>query len=487
MTIAMPCRPLLRRSAAAALLIGLFFVAPAIVRAEPAPAAPPAPAAAPPGPAGALSPADALRLRRSPVVEVFQSCKDAVVNISATQIIKVQSPRGIDSLLEEMFDLPGGSLPGAPGRTQEYKATSVGSGFVLHPAGYIVTNAHVVARTAERKAIFADKREYDAQIIAIDPQRDLAILKIEVDHPIATLRLGHSADLLIGETTIAIGNPMGYQHTVTAGVVSAVDRAIDAGNGVAFNGLIQTDASINPGNSGGPLLNVLGELIGINTAIRGDAQNIGFAIPVDHLRQILPEMLDVERRYRLVAGLKLGAEGPAKVEAVEPGSPAAKAGLAPGDVLIRFNDQAVENRIDFDINLVGKKAGDTVKLVWMRSGQALQNSLTLAARPRPDGAKLLAKRFGIEAEPVSARLSKALGLPGLRGLVVTTVEDGSPGDKIGFRRGDIIDQLAGFQPGSLEDAGELIERINPGQAVPVSVLRVRAGTIYRTRIAITAR
>ncbi|MCX5660666.1 MAG: trypsin-like peptidase domain-containing protein [Planctomycetota bacterium] len=451
----------------------------------PAPASPPTPTA-PPAPAASLTPAEGRKLRRSPVVEVFQSCKDAVVNISATQIIKVQSPMGIDSLLEEMFDLPGGG-GGSVGRTQEYKATSVGSGFVLHPAGYIVTNAHVVARTAERKAIFPDKREYDAQIVAIDTQRDLAILKIDVDRPLGTLRLGHSADLMIGETAIAIGNPMGYQHTVTAGVVSALDRAIDAGNGVAFKGLIQTDASINPGNSGGPLLNVLGELIGINTAIRGDAQNIGFAIPVDHLRQILPEMLDVERRYRLITGLKLGAEGPAKVEAVEANSPAAKAGLAAGDVLIRLNDQPVENRIDFDINLLGRKAGDTIRLVWTRGGQAFQNVLILVARPKPDGLKLLGQRFGIEVEPVSAKLSKSLGLRGLRGLVVTTVEDGSPADKIGFRRGDIIDQMAGYQPGTIEDAGELLERIQPGQGVPVSVLRLRTGTIYRTRTTITAR
>src|SRR5690606_783552 len=149
---------------------------------------------------------------------------------------------------------------------------SVGSGFVLHAAGYIVTNAHVVARTAERHVIFADGSEYDAQVVAIDEPHDLAILKIDpADRDLKPTPLGTSDDLMVGETVIAIGNPFGYQHTVTAGVVSALGRTLPVTEQHSLKGLIQTDASINPGNSGGPLLNVLGQLVGINTAIRADA------------------------------------------------------------------------------------------------------------------------------------------------------------------------------------------------------------------------
>ena len=168
---------------------------------------------------------------------------------------------------------------------------SAGSGFIIHPDGYLVTNAHVIARTTEQSVIFANGREYDARVVASDPQRDLAILKIDAGVPLPTLPLGRSDDLMQGETVIAIGNPLGLQHTVTAGVVSATDRSIEVNGGLAFEGLIQTDASINPGNSGGPLLDLRGRVIGMNTAIKPQANSIGFAIPVIMIRELLPSLL----------------------------------------------------------------------------------------------------------------------------------------------------------------------------------------------------
>ncbi|MDP7348694.1 MAG: trypsin-like peptidase domain-containing protein, partial [Phycisphaeraceae bacterium] len=215
-------------------------------------------------------PVDLAVNRRTPVVRVFEQSRNAVVNISTTQIVQLRDPLGFD-LFEQFFHMP---------RRRTFRRQSVGSGFVLHEAGYIVTNAHVVARTAERKVLFADERAFDAQVVALDHEHDLAVLKIDADGPLATLPLGTSHDLMVGETVIAIGNPLGLSDTVTAGVISAVDRELEFGDGKSFKGLIQTDASINPGNSGGPLLNILGDLIGVNTAMRGDAQNIGFAIPV---------------------------------------------------------------------------------------------------------------------------------------------------------------------------------------------------------------
>jgi serine protease Do len=435
-----------------------------------------------PQPASA-QPADSRAARRTPVVDVFQSCKNSVVNISSTQIIKVQSNSGIDSLLEQMFDLPSqGNRP-----TKEVRQTSVGSGFVLHAAGYIVTNAHVVARTAERKVIFPDKSEFDAQVVAIDPIRDLAVLKIDADRPLQPLRLGRSADLMIGETVIAIGNPLGYQHTVTAGVVSALDRTIDLQNEVSIKGLIQTDASINPGNSGGPLLNVLGELIGINSAIRGDAQNIGFAIPVDQLRDALPGLLDVQRRYRIVTGLTVARDGSAKVIAVDQGSPADAAGIAVGDVVTQVDKMPVPTVIDFHILLIGRHPGDVLPIRFTRQDKPFETKITLGQRPKPDAPKLLADKFGITAEPLAEKTSRSLGLPNLRGLIITSIVRGTPADSIGLERGDIIDQINSRQVPTLDAAGETLETIDSGTSVPMSVLRVANRTIYRSQVRIKIR
>src|SRR5262249_45208272 len=159
-------------------------------------------------------------------------------------------------------------------------------------------------------------------LVAIDMDRDLAVLKINADRPLKPIRLGRSDDLMIGETVVAIGNPLGYEHTLTSGVVSAVNRKLEVRGQVMYQGLIQTDASINPGTSGGPLPNVLGELIGLNTATRGDAQNIGFPTPVAQLRAALPKMLDIERRYRLEIGLDVTVQDEAQVTTVRPASPA---------------------------------------------------------------------------------------------------------------------------------------------------------------------
>jgi len=363
-----------------------------------------------------LSPEEKRAIRRNAVVEVFDSAKDAVVNISSTRIIQMRSR----SLFDEFFDFP------ANARVRRFKRTSVGSGFVLHRDGYIVTNAHVVSRTAERKVIFADKREFDAELIAIDEQRDLAVLKIETDKPLKPLALGTSGDLMQGETVVAIGNPLGYQHTVTRGVVSATNRKLEFDNGHEFTDLIQTDASINPGNSGGPLLNILGELIGINTAIRGDAQNIGFAIPVDQLRAVLPELLDVERRYRIVTGLKVKMQRGATISEVKPGSPAAQAKLEVGDKIVSIDGERIASDIDYHISLLGGTPGRILEVKVQRGEETKQTFLRLGERPRPDGAKLLKAHFGLSAEPMDANTAKLLGMRQPVGLTVTSVEANSP-------------------------------------------------------------
>ena len=238
----------------------------------------------------------------------------------------------------------------------------------------------MVARSAQQKVIFADQREFEARVVAIDHERDLAILKIDPSESLMPLRLGRSTDLMVGETAIAIGNPLGYEHTVTAGVISALDRTLEISSDLSFHGLIQTDASINPGNSGGPLLNVLGELIGINTAIRGDAQNIGFAIPVDQLRSVLPELLDVERRYDIFSGLTVSIGEPCRVATVARHSPGDKASLRVGDRITGLDGETISSGIDFHIALIGKKPGDRLRLELKRDRK--HHSTTLMLRKR---------------------------------------------------------------------------------------------------------
>ena len=422
---------------------------------------------------------DAARLRRTPVVDVFESTRDSVVNISSTQVIEVRSPFGFDSLFDFRFEGP------EYGRRRQIKQTSVGSGFVLHAAGYLVTNAHVVARTAERKAIFADGSEFDAEVVAIDEPHDLAVLKIDPgSRKLDPIRLGSSADLMVGETVIAIGNPLGYQHTVTAGVVSAINRELPVDDDTSLNGLVQTDASINPGNSGGPLLNILGELVGINTAIRADAQNIGFAIPVGQLRELLPGMLDVERRYRVVTGLKVteanaSGSGVAVTE-VEPDSPAARAGLRVGESIQGVAGSPVGSVIEYLIALIGKAPGSVVDLtVRLADGSTRQAQLTLGERPRPDGDHLLLQRLGLEARLLDRTEAAELGMPRLRGLLVTGVQLRGPAEAAGLEPGDVLIQLGRHQPQTLDEVGELLEPLAVGDQVDVGVIRIAGRRIYR--------
>jgi serine protease Do len=421
----------------------------------------------PGAPAALAGPAEDPRaLRRTPVVEVFESARDAVVNISSTEVVEVRDP--FDQLFQGFFR----SAP----RTM--KRTSIGSGFVIHPQGYIVTNTHVIARSTDRTVTFAGGREYDARVVAADREHDVAVLKIDAGQPLKTLPFGRSADLMIGETVVAIGNPLGYQHTVTAGVVSAINRDLESGGNVVMRGLIQTDASINPGNSGGPLLNVLGELIGINTAIIGDAQNIGFAIPVDQLRALLPDLLDVERRSRVSSGLKL-ASGEPRVESVEKGSPAERAGVALGDVLRSVDGQRVGEAVDFCIAMIGRGPGDTLRLELLRGGRPIQAELKLEGRPPPDAAALLRQRIGITVRPLPGGLARELGLPRGQGFVVVDIEPGSPARRIGMADRDVLLALGRQYPTTMEELGDLADSLRGGQQLVVTYLRVMPPEIIR--------
>lgn len=418
---------------------------------------------------------DRMQLRRTPVVDVFDRCKNSVVNISTTQIIEMRSPFGdFDRLFEDLFEFP--TMPRQP---QRYKSSAVGSGFVIHSAGYIVTNAHVVARTAERKVIFADKRQLDAQVVGMDTSHDLAILKVESDRPLVPLQFGRSDDLLVGETVIAIGNPLGLQNTVTTGVISALDRTLELGRSAAYSGLIQTDAPINPGNSGGPLLNILGELIGVNTAIRGDAQNIGFAIPVEQLSKTLPAMLDIERRYRITTGLVLGDRSPPTIASVAPDSPAQAAGLQPEDTIVTVDNSPVEKPVDVHIALIGRNANERVALVCTRGGREFRTALVLAEKPRPDSHRLVRERLGVDVQAMTAAVARKLGLRGGEGVYVTRVEPDGPAASAEIEAADVLLAINGRAVSSLDDLGLVLETIEAGARLHLTFLRVSPRAIFK--------
>jgi serine protease Do len=335
----------------------------------------------------------------------------------------------------------------------------------------------------------SDESQYKAELVSADPGADLAVIKIETDpakngsrKPLAAIRLGTSSDLMIGETVIAVGNPFGYEHSVTTGVVSALGRTIEPSPELKYENLIQTDAPINPGNSGGPLLNIRGELIGINTAIRAGAQGLGFAIPVDKVRSIMIGLLAVRRPGQPWLGLKFDAAQPSPVVLeVEKGSPAAKTGLAKGDGIETLGGHATPDVVEFETSLLDHQVGDTVRLGVRRADRLTETKVTLAEMPKPDGTKLAKAQFGLHVQTLDPALAKSLRLTVDRGLLVGGAEPDSPAAAAGFAQGDVIVQIDRYRIGDLETLGLLLAQAKKGDRVLFYV--IRGQTVLRTIMA----
>ncbi len=437
------------------------------------------PAAAAPEPATR----PARNPRVTPVVEAYRKASPAVVNISTVTPVQMgwRLFGGEDDPFEEF-------LPKFFHRT--VPVTSLGSGFLIHDQGYVVTNAHVVRRARKITVTLSDESSFEAEVVAANSEHDLAVLRIREagKRTFPFLRLGRSDDLMIGETVIAIGNPLGYQNTCTTGVLSALNRKLEFRGGLAYDHLIQIDAPINPGSSGGPLLNAAGGLIGINTAIRADAQGIGFAIPVDLLTEDLPRLLDFERLNRVVFGLRVARQHAAEgerivVASVEPGSPAAAAGCKVGDRLAALDGQELAQLPEYLIAMLRAKPGQTVRLRCRRDDRWVQAAIEIRARPKPDGAALAQGLFGLELKEITPELARQLGLPVEAGLLVTDVEAGSPAGQLGLRRGDIVFQIGRWYTPDLEMVGAILEDVTPGTAMQIGIIRgrVRAWAAVKVR------
>lgn len=410
---------------------------------------------------------EARERRRTPIVRVVEQCRDAVVNISTTQVVRV--PRPV-SIFQEFMD--GDSTPYV-----ERRASSIGSGFIVHESGYVVTNAHVVQRASDVKVVFSDEHSESAHIVAVDVEHDLAVLKIDSSQTFPAITLGHSDDLMIGETVVAIGNPFGLQHTVTSGIVSALNRRLAFSREVVYTGLIQTDAAINPGNSGGPLLNINGEVIGVNSAIRGDAQNVCFAIPVDRVWELLPQMLDIERQERVRFGLEVKGRA-AEVTAVRDDSPAEKAGLRRGDRITEIDGRPLRNGIDYYVRLRGHHPGEPVKVKYERGGRSESATIKLESIPIPDGRKLAEERLGMVIGDIPSSLRQRFDLPESFGLMISGVARGGPADQAELSTGDVLTRIGRMPVTNLSDLGLALESVNRGEQVLIEGLTFRRDGIY---------
>jgi len=424
--------------------------------------------------------------RLTPVVRAYRKAAPAVVNISTEKLVTARWGLFGPDPFEDIFPSP---------FRREVPVQSLGSGFLVNPAGYIVTNAHVVRRAQKITVTLSDQTKCPAAVISADPAHDLAILKIEPPKGAALpcLPLGRSDDLMVAETVVAIGNPMGLGHSASAGIISQLGRKLELGEGVVCDGLIQTDAPINPGNSGGPLLNIRGELIGINTAIRADAQSIGFAIPVDKLADEFPHLLDFQRINRAVFGADVrqrhGAAGDELyVAAVQRGTPA-DGKLKVGDLVVALGGRAVRQVPDFVCGMLQAHPPVKVILTCRRDGKVLNAEIDVAARPKPDAKALAGQLFGVTLREITPQLARDLRLPVAEGLLVVGIEAGSPADQIGLHLKDVIFQVGRLYVNDMASLGMLLEDVAPGQTVRVGVARgsVAAWATIRARAKPTTR
>jgi serine protease Do len=406
---------------------------------------------------------------------VLKPALPAVVSITSSRMVNVpQNPFFNNPFFQQFF---GGNMPQAP---QQQREMGLGSGVIVSPDGYILTNNHVVAKSTDIKVFLQDKRQFPGKVIGTDPQTDIAVVKIDATN-LPTMVLGDSSKLQVGDYTFAIGNPFGVGETATMGIISATGR-----NGLSiedYEDFIQTDAAINPGNSGGALLNALGELIGINTAIlsggSGGNQGIGFAIPINMAKYVMEQILKNGKVVRGYIGVGIQEVTPPLAKAfnappekgalvgnVDPNSPGAKAGLQRGDVITELNGSPVVGPNDLRLKIGALGPGSTVHLKLLRNGQPRDVTLTLGQRPtttaagNAGGQAQTSPMRGVQVDELTPDIRQQLGLNSdVKGVVVTSVADDAPAADVGLQRGDVIEQINRQPVNSVADYQRLTGQI----------------------------
>ncbi|MFQ5521207.1 MAG: DegQ family serine endoprotease [Candidatus Methylomirabilia bacterium] len=437
-----------------------------------------------PAPAEEIDPRAILRALEEAFVAVADRAMPAVVNVSTVPKAG-PVPRGPE--LEERFREFFGPefferfFP----RRQPPRSRATGSGLVVDPSGYILTNNHVIENAAEITVQLSDKRKFTATLIGRDPKTDLAVLQIDAPRPIPVAELGDSDKIRIGEWAIAIGNPFGLDRTVTVGIISATGRTRV---GVAtYESFIQTDASINPGNSGGPLLNLDGQVIGINTAIVAAGQGIGFSIPINMAGAIMRQLIATGRVVRGWLGIAIQdlTEELASAFGVKPrsgvlvadvieGSPAAAGGIKAGDIITEFGGAQVREATDLQKQVAATPPGQPTALTVIRDKHP--RHLTVKVGEMPEEGTVVAaaegdQDWGLTVTGLTSELAARHELTAKRGVVVTEVEVASAGDKAGIRPGDAILEINREPVADVEAFRTAIAKVKPGERVPVYLQR----------------
>ena len=421
--------------------------------------------------------------------EIVSAVSPAVVNISTTKVVR----RDTGTLFEDpLFDFlnPFHEF----GMPKKWKEQSLGSGVIVSVDGYIITNNHVVEKSDEIKVTLLDKRVFKGRIVGADPKTDIAVIRIDANN-LPTIPWGDSEKLQVGEFVLAIGNTYGLSHTVTMGIISAVGRA---NVGIAdYEDFIQTDAAINPGNSGGPLVNIKGELIGINTAIfsrTGGYQGIGFAVPSDMVRLVMDQLVQGGKVTRGWIGVTIQELTPelsqkfglkkangALVSDVAKDSPAAKAGIMRGDIILEFNGKGVKDVSTLRNMVAQSKAGSEISVKILRSGKEYTVKMVIVELPRevaevvpeqvPDNTKAEVLT-GLTVRDITKEIIRQLGFnKDERGVVVVKVEPGSPADEAEIKKGDIIKEIDKKVVDNLEDFKKIAANIKRSESVLLFINR----------------
>jgi serine protease Do len=430
---------------------------------------------------------------------VVNKVEPAVVNIATTQVLERRQakkrrsqPYDQDDPMQDFFDRFFDGRQDGPPQAER----SLGSGVIVDKRGYILTNNHVVEQATKIQVqLNGDTTRYSAKVVGVDDDTDLAVIKIDANKDLPIAKLGNSDGVQVGDWVLAIGSPFGLQATVTAGIISAKDRG---GIGQQFQRFLQTDAAINPGNSGGPLVDLAGEVIGINTAIitgsRG-YEGVGFALPSNTAINVYDQIIKQGRVTRGSIGVSfqeeistnaitlksLGAPYGVVIEGVQPGSPAEKAGLKGGDVITSVNGRPVKNGNDLVNPIAQAPIGSKVKLTYIRDRSEKETTATVEDRTRvfPNAAGRLGDQpgeavpteFGLHVEELTPERGHRVGVEGQKGVLVTEVEPASFAEDLGFGRGDVIVDINHEAVNSVSDYRKAVSKLKAGDEVVFKVLR----------------
>jgi Do/DeqQ family serine protease len=460
------------------LLVALLIAAPAGAQ----PAAKPRPRAeAPESPR--IDARAVLRALEEAFTTVADRVTPAVVNVSATPDKSAPAEDGGTERFREFF---GDDLYERYFRRRPREDRASGSGVIVDPKGYILTNNHVIENARDITVRLSDSRKFSAKLVGRDPKTDLAVLKVEAPAPLPVAELADSDRLRVGQWAIAIGNPFGLDRTVTVGIISATAR--NRVGVTTYENFIQTDASINPGNSGGPLLNLDGKVIGINTAIVASGQGIGFSIPINEAKAVMSQLIARGRVVRGWLGVVIqdvtdelaGTFGVREREGVlvadvMKGGPADGAGVRPGDVVVEFGGRRIREVPDLQRRVANVAPGQTVKLVVVRDNKPVPLTVTIGEMPSDEATPVAAvpgaDGFGLRAEPLTPALAERLKVPYGSGMVVVDVAPGGPAEAAGLRRGDVILEVQRQPVSDAADLHRALAAVPPGDSALLYVHR----------------